>query len=622
MLKKLLVVSLFLLPSFTFASSSLSSFRSPDTVCSVSSRTITVTNALNNVNSSVLIVPAWNNSGSQIISVTYDGVPLTRTEQIDFFSDKNSLWYLYSPHAGTHSLVVTANSAAFCIGFGYMFFDGIDITYSPFVTGSSTALNSNVMAWTTLTPPSGLNTNFIAFTSIQGRNADGLLTGNSVTKTVGTYDPYSGLTNVYSSDFVSSVSLQANWAIAQGNIQQTTTVFKLAGAGNNSTSTPYSATTTVYVPASMYSSKFISDPPIAGASTTYNFISPQANVTSSKDAGVLFVVNKIDATSTAKWGGVQMQLIATTTTNLTNYILSMYYLVDPLSSSTIQVTGHIGTGNNASIRYISASVWDNANITDTFNQYAVVPNILKAFINLNSSVQGVTATAVSGFYTQSGIVGFSPNASTVLQATSSASSGDFSFVSRVCTYSYDECNVGFTKIYSVFDTQNGIILGMNLYATSSISLTNSPTVNLGLTGYGTEANFTSCVTSSSGIIDGFTCIAQNMFFWTLGLFVPTASDMGDIRDALYKVTTASTSLTTSLIFIPVEVALWSSPSSIPNYNTFTLSVPISQNRWLTYNISGSQSSFVTRIDSALYNIFIWIFGVFTVLWIGNQKYYM
>jgi len=382
--------------------------------------------------------------------------------------------------------------------------------------------------------------------------------------------------------------------------------FTTGGGTPTATSSIY-ATSTIISPATIYSSQFIKDPV---STSTYSFTSTVASSTG-KQSGVIFIVHSTSTTPTISWGGTAMTLLDTTATLSGGYRTSMFVLRNPTATSSIVISGL----SASSTKYISQSVWNNAVAYAAFDTYSVTTasNVASIALPTPSAPTGLVAS----MYTESGLSGFSVlSGSTVIQSATS-STGDFSVLRSQCASALNDCLVGYTKPFALFDTRNGAIIGVSMYATSSVISSSIPDIGVFTGGLGTPEGFADCL--DDGLTGSIMCLGKNMVFWTFGLFVPNNEDLVDIKNTVYSTITASSSLTSSIFLLPLQMSLWTASSSVPAYDNLTLSLPRVTGGYYTAELSGvNTTNAQKRIDASLYSIFIWILGVFTVFFISKQ----
>lgn len=381
--------------------------------------------------------------------------------------------------------------------------------------------------------------------------------------------------------------------------------FTTGGGSPTATSSIYS-TSTVVIPATVYSSQFIQNPV---STSTYSFTSTVSSSTL-KQSGVIFIVHSTSTTPTITWGGTAMTLLDTTAT-ISDYRTSLFVIRNPTATSSVVISGI----SASSTKYISQSVWSNATAYGAFDKYNVTTASNKASIALPTPI--APTGLVASMYTVSGLSGYSVlNGSTVIQSATS-STGDFSVLRSQCASALNDCLVGYSKPFALFDTRNGVVIGVSMYATSSVTATTIPDIGIFTGGLGTPEGFADCL--DDGLTGSIMCLGKNMVFWTIGLFVPNNQDLADIKETIYSTITSSSSLTSSIFLLPLQMSLWTASSSVPAYDNLTLSLPRVTGGYYTKEITGINTTTAQkRIDASLYSIFIWILGVFTVFFISKQ----
>jgi len=362
------------------------------------------------------------------------------------------------------------------------------------------------------------------------------------------------------------------------------------------------------VPAYIISSQLIIDPNTA--STSYNFTSTQA--TSTKTAGIVFVTHTATTTPTVTWGGVSMtNLIDSQEFN--NYVISLYSIYNPNSAASIVVSGVA----SSSVLYISQSILGNASVINTTDSF--INNFGSEVASVFLPSTSVPAGLFAFTYTDTDFNSFSKltTSNQIQYATSSTKSA--SLLSSVCLSILDSCSVGYVHPWAFVNTDQLVIAGFSAFSTSSISTaTGTVTLNNIVGILGTDAGFQSCFSGTMELTDSISCTLKNMVFWVFSLFVPQQDDIVDIKNTVISVITASSSLTSSILLLPLQLALWDSTSTIPTSSNLNIAVPLAGGG--TYNavFVGNASTSVksTHIDVTVSQFFNWILGIFTVLYSG------
>lgn len=385
--------------------------------------------------------------------------------------------------------------------------------------------------------------------------------------------------------------------------------YPFVSGGGGSPPVVYPVNVTNIVPANLVSSLLFTYPTIA--TTTYSFTSSYQLASSTKQSGLVYIVHTSTTTPTITWGGVSMTNLLDSAVN-GNYITSLFSVHNPVSGGAVIISGLVAS----STVYISESIWDNATNFTAVDTYKTVFGSDIASIELPSPVAPITL--VSSFFTPADIGSFNvlSNSSLVQFATSTT---DFSLVKSSCTSALDTCAIGYNHPYSFISTAVGSLVGIGMYATTTV-ITSSSTLSLDFItgGLGTDKGFNACFIDLS-FTASLICTGKNMVFWVLSLFVPSSSDVVDIKDTLTSVITASSSLTTSILLIPLQLALWTSSSSAPTSTALSIQIPkASGSGYYTGSFSGnaSSNSVFQSIDYNLYLFFLWIFGIFTLLYTG------
>jgi len=370
------------------------------------------------------------------------------------------------------------------------------------------------------------------------------------------------------------------------------------GGGGGATSTNiYSE---IVTSASLYSGQLITSPT---SSSTYTFTSSIASSTL-KQSAVIFLTHTATSTPAITLGGSSMTLLDATE-SISGYVTSLFVLRHPLSGTSTVITGI----SNGAIKYISQTVWSNADIFPVFDKYEVITSSNKASISLPTT--DTPSTLVASLYSVSGLSDFDLLSGSTLKQSATSTTGDFGVTSALCNSPLDDCGVGYVKPFRLFDTRNGVIIGLAMYSTSSISLSTTPSLGAIAGGLGTDQGFASCL--DEGFTGGIICGLKNLVFWVLNLFVPSTSDMLRFQTVFYNQVTASSSLVSSVFLIPVQFSTWMSTTSIPTYTKLEIYVPsFIDDTWVL------DPSPATTVDQNVHDMLLWMLGTAMVLFIGYR----
>lgn len=363
---------------------------------------------------------------------------------------------------------------------------------------------------------------------------------------------------------------------------------------------PPAVSTTVTVAPVLYSSTLIQNPV---STSTYSFTSTQASSTL-KQTGLVYIVhNATSTTPSVTWGGTSMTFIEDTD-SLGGYKTSLFALRNPTNQGAVTVSGLVAS----STKYISQSVWSNADIWPNFDQYTVVDGVSRASLSLNGTVAPVVP--VVSMYSTTGLDGFSILPSTkLIQSATSSNILDFALLYSLCSDVLDDCSTGYTKDFS-FSTKIGVLVGMSMYATSTRDTSSAPSLLEVAGRLGTEEGFAECL--DDGFVGSIACLGKNMLFWVLNLFIPSTQEMENLKEVFYSTVTATSSLTSTVFLIPLQFAFWTSSSTVPEYTPFEIYVPVIDKSW---DIVGNTN---TTVDNAVYGMLSWMLGVITALFIGYR----
>lgn len=577
---------LLLLPISSFASVSVTQNVSTVASCSVSSKTVSITT----VSGDTLLLAIMSfHSFVSPVSMTFNGVAMT----LGTSTSELATYYLKNPSIGTYNLVGTVSSAGGCVGIGASVLSGVDL--NSVVSGYPNSDGTSPYSLAMPTPVSG------SFWWTGGKNTAGATLTAGSGSYVGSQPEVSAFGTFfgYSDGTLSSTDpTYANYSASAGVLYGLPFIMQASsGGGGGSASTTIS--TSVVLPATLYSSKLIQNPV---STTTYSFASSIVNASSSLQSGLVFIVHSSTTTPSVVWSGSTMTALDTTDI-ASGYVISMYAVHSP-SYGSIVVSGIVAS----STLYISESVLDNASNWAAFDKHSVVSGSSIASVSLPTPT---TPTGLfASFYTGTGLSSFSKLVTSNIAMSATSSLGDFTLLSSSCTSASDDCLIGYSKSFSLFDSSNGEVIGIAMYATSSVFSTSPPLLVSIAGGLGTDSGFAACL--DDGFLGSITCLGKNMVFWTLGLFVPSNADMVSLRNTFYETVTASTSLTSTLFLVPVAFTMWTSTTSIPSYNKLEIYVPVFNKTWVL------DPSPATTVDMNVYNMLSWMLGTAMVLFIGYK----
>lgn len=433
------------------------------------------------------------------VSATYNGVSmyLSKTGQPIAGGAYVSIYYLANPDVGTHNLVVTQSSCTYgYMSIGASLFSGVDVSYgtSYYANGGSdtsspfnvpfVASSSNSMIWFGGYNNSGATLTAAADWNV-GQQPEVLAFGSWYG-----YSDETSNTNPYYSDYTSP----------SGQVGLYGLQLKAATSGGGGGVTIPIGT---YInPATLYTSQLIQNP---SASSTYYFTATNATSTG-KQAGLVYITHTSTTTPVITWNGISMTALLDTDA-ISNFITTLYTISNP-TNGIIAISG-IAT---SSIKYISQSVWNNATVRSPTDIYTVNTGSNIAYVQLPSLY--TPATLVTSMYTVSGLDGYNVHTgSTVLQSATSTT-GEFSLIRSTCISTLDTCGVGYIKPFTLFDTRNGVLNGIVMYATSSISTVASSSIYASYAG--------SC--NPLGEFNISECIGY--------LFIPSTDDMLNISTSI------------------------------------------------------------------------------------------
>jgi len=572
-----------------------------DTSCSVGSKSLAVTSAPGDTFLAVTLVS--HTFADPQLSVTFNGDALTKATSTLTAGATLSTWYLKNPDIGTFNLIATVTGATGCIAMGGSLMSGVDLTAA--IPTDLSSDGSTPYSIRVNTPNVGMFTygSFITssgLTMVAGAN--GIVGSQPETLGFGGWFGYTSQLSTTNPSFMDYTGGGGTMYAASMSLTPSS-----GGGGSAPAVNPKVAV----IPASLYSQKILQAPV---ATTTYSFLSTAAS-SSLKQTGLVFIVHNATATPSVKWGTTTMTRIDTTDSfgvSTTTHKVSMYVIRNPVSFTGITVSSTTANG----IRYLSESVWSNADIIPVFDKYKLVNDVDRAYLSLPTI--NTPSLMISAFYSSS-----SPassvyqilNTTNVVQLSTStaANTNNFALVISQCNSALDDCQVGYNKTFLPVDTRAGVLIGLAMYSTSTINASNVPSLLDLAGGLGTDEGFSQCLP------DGFTnatiCVFKNIIWWFFGLFVPSTEDMIGLRDTFYNNVTASSSLTSAVFLIPLQFSQWTNPSSTPPYNKLEIYVPSFINK--TWVLDPEPA---TQTDNAVHDILEWVFGVIMVLYIGYKFY--
>lgn len=574
-----------------------------DVSCSVGSKSIAVTSAPGDTFLAVTLVS--HTFADPQLTVTFNGDSLTKATSTLTAGATLSTWYLKNPDIGTFNLIATVTGATGCIAIGGSLMSGVDLTASiPTDLSSDGATPYSIRI---NTPNVGMFTygSFITssgLTMVAGTN--GIVGSQPETLGFGGWFGYTSQLSTTNPSYMDYTGGGGTMYAASMSLTPTS-----GGGGSAPAANPKVA----IVPASLYSQKLLQAPV---ATTTYSFLSTAAS-SSLKQTGLVYIVHNATATPSVRWGTTTMTRIDTTDSfgvSTTTFKVSMYIVRDPGSFVGITVSSTTANG----IRYLSQSVWSNADIIPVFDKYKLVNSIDRAYLSLPTI--NTPSTLITAFYSSSSPLASANqfdllNTSFQLQigTSTAANINNFTLVTSQCNSALDDCQVGYNKMYSAVDTKSGVLIGLAMYSTSTINVSTVPTLGALAGGLGTDEGFASCL--DDGLTGATICVFKNIIWWFFGLFVPSTEDMIGLRDTFYNNVTASSSLTSAVFLIPLQFSQWTNPSSTPPYNKLEIYVPSFIHK--TWVLDPAPA---TQTDNAVHDILEWVFGVIMVLYIGYKFY--
>lgn len=312
-------------------------------------------------------------------------------------------------------------------------------------------------------------------------------------------------------------------------IPNTAQQYPFSGGGPS----PSPATSTQYVPASLFSSLPIIVDPVA--TTTYTFTAPATDI-SLKQGAVLMVSHLSASTPAVTWGGQLMINYITNTNAVSGYKTTLFYLKDPPNNSSVTISGIA----SSSINFISTSVWSNGDTVSGID-------VLSSFSGTNQYIDLASLTAspiqIIGSMETQFYSSFDRLDDTVLIEYATSTSGlHFDFNRRLCNgyAGFTDCPLGYSPVPYSFPIGNHVAIG--LYSTQVITASSSLYVQ----------QYQTCSSLDIG------CYISNAFQF---LFVPSddtltrisslsavfastspfsyAYDMGNIRDELFNTSTTT-----------------------------------------------------------------------------------
>jgi len=330
------------------------------------------------------------------------------------------------------------------------------------------------------------------------------------------------------------------------------------------------------------------------SSSTYNFSATAASTTLKQTAAV-FITHTATSSPTVTLSGSAMTYYDSTT-DISGYKTSMYILKYPAATGTYVVTDV----SSSSMKYISQSVWSNADIIPVFDKYTVSSGITRAYLSLPTTV--VPSGLVASMYTVTGLAEYDALSNSFIQQSATSTTGDFSLLSSICSSTIDECNIGYTKPFSLFDIGNGVLIGLAMYATSSVTISSEGPPSL--------PTLDTCIVDVS--FAGLTCLGKSLTFWFFGLFVPSENELTNMKNTFYSTITSTSSLISTVFLVPMSFALWTSTSSVPDYEQLEIYVPVFDKHFAL------DPDPATTTDQNAHDILTWMFGTITVLFISYK----
>jgi len=362
--------------------------------------------------------------------------------------------------------------------------------------------------------------------------------------------------------------------------------------------------------------------------TSYTYTSPTASTTL-KQGGVIFITHASTTNPTITWGGVSMAKIQYTTAQTQGYVTSLYYVANPASLASIVVSNIVAT----TTRFISTSVWSNANLVANADTFSVTSSNNRAWIDLAGAISPVT---VVGALSATDLNGYQKLSATTIVTQATSSTGQLGVFSGQCTTygGFGTCPFGYNFQYA-FGYVDGGVLGLSLYATTTATTTYStntasttiPTSTF-FTDLGSDLSFSACFNDVfnasilttqfySNLGSGFTCIGKNLFFWALGLFIPTSDQVNELGTNFYS-SLQNGNLVTSVFafaFYLKELSATTTPVDTVSLYGFTVPTSISggtystSTQMITLNV-GQVSSSTDRMARNFLNPFFAVFALF------------
>lgn len=401
------------------------------------------------------------------------------------------------------------------------------------------------------------------------------------------------------------------------------------GGGGSSTSTaPYLTN----IPASLYASNvLLAD---VNSSSTYTYISSNASSTL-KQVGLVYITHLTTDTPVITWNSSAMTFLQSASSfDTSTYTTSLYYIKYPVASSTISITGI----SSSSIKFLSTSVWSNADASAVFDKYNSFYFSNKAYVDLPNTVS-IASTNVGVFF---GSPSDKLRVSTTNVLSTASSTYQFSFLSAPC-YNTIECPIGYTFNNTISLYNYGVSLAINLYATSTlsfdpsiststevVSFLSSSTVAISSDSFASLTGAVSFSDCFSGIFpsiasgsfwfefgNSFTCSGKVMVLWVFSLFFPTPDQVFAL-DNYFISSLNNGKLTTSffLFFNHLKALSLMKATTTADFYAITVPTSISGGSYATTSFPISVSSayhLPTNVDTMFagwISTFFAVFGFF------------
>lgn len=600
MKNKLLTFSLVVISScsFAFASVSVSSTVSSSPSCSVASKTISITTTSTD---DLLVVSLMHHNYVTTTSVTYNGVPLTLAYSAQVPTHVMEQWYLVNPSVGTYNVTTTTSAPTACITLYASAIAGVNTTGS-FFTISTTTDSTSPFDFQFSTP---ITSGSFIYATINNQSALSLTPVSALLTPVLAINPSNDWQFGMGIAYSSSLSTLATSSLQFTGSNALNTVFGMvltpSGSGGGGSGGSFSSSQLVTFPASLYSSKLITSPV---STSTYSFTSSSASSTL-KQRGLVFMVSTSTA-PTITWGGVSMTQLSSTTLGVDK--LYMFSLVGASSSVPIVISGV----SASSTKYISQSVWSNADLSSNFDDFTVVDDMTRAYIDVSGTISPVLG--VSFAYLPTG--NYSKMSGNTVFASSSVFLGNY-YTCAVYGL-FNDCPVGY-KADVVSSSNSGVVLGLSMYTRTlvTISSTASSTTS-GLTrlgNLGTDVGFSTCF--DSGFLDGISCIAKNTVYFVFRLFIPTDEQFIELSSE-FRTQAESGRLFYGLfgfMFFLGDLGSTTTPTGTVSEFDITIPTSISNGTYSTTSFPLTiQSGLVPdSVDSMASNFLNPLFAVFAVL---------